>query len=341
MELEALRIFVKVAELGSFTRAAQQLGTTKSRVSLTVQALEAELGTRLLQRTTRTLRVTPDGEQCVARAKRVCGEADALKVMFQAPSSLRGRLRVDMPVAVARRLVIPRLPEFLASHPALEILISSSDRRVEVVREGFDCVLSIGHLRASGLVARRVGALTMVNCASPSYIRKHGVPSALSDLDRHYLVHYSPSLSAGGASFEYRAGDVYREYPMRSLVTVNSTDAYTAACLAGLGIIQAPSWGAAPRIERGHLVEVLPELASEPMPVSLVHSHGRNVPRRVCVFMAWLRQLLEAHLTRGEHGRYPTHLTASGAQGGGADPSAREQSARAPTKSPRAEPGFR
>jgi DNA-binding transcriptional LysR family regulator len=296
MDLEALRTFVKVAELGSFTRAAEQLGVTKSRASLRIQALEAEVGTRLLQRTTRVVRPTPDGEQLLARAQRLLLEADDLETMFQAPRTLRGRVRVDLPVGFARDVLIPRLPELLAAHPQLEILLSATDRRVDVVREGFDCVLRVGTLPDSGLVARRLGVLPMMNYASPSYLRKFGMPRGVEDLDRHLLVHYSLALGGDAPSFEYREGDRYVERPMRSLVTVNNSDAYMAACLAGLGIIQVPRVGSHAKVAAGHLVEVLPDRTCEPMPVSIVHAHGRNAPKRVRAVMGWIAELLQPHL---------------------------------------------
>jgi DNA-binding transcriptional LysR family regulator len=296
MDLEALRIFIKVAELGSFTRAAEHLGLTKSRASLQVRALEADVGNRLLQRTTRVVRPTPDGEQFLARARRLVLEADELASMFQAPSSLRGRVRIDLPVGFAREVLIPKLPDFLAPHPQLEMLLSVTDRRVEVVREGFDCVLSVGSLSDSGLVARRLGTLAMVNCASPAYLRRQGVPGGLDDLDRHLVVNYSLTLGGDPPTFEYADSAGYQERPMRSLVTVNNSDAYTAACLAGLGIIQMPRFGAARLFESGELVEVLPGLTCAPMPVSLVHSHGRNLPRRVRAVMSWIAQLIEPYL---------------------------------------------
>ena len=191
MDLDALRVFVKVAELASFTRAAEHLGMPKARVSLRVQVLEAELGVRLLQRTTRTVRPTGDGEQLLPRAKQLVAEADEIAAMFQGSRALRGIVRVDLPVGFANDLVIPRLPELLALHPQLVVQVSTTDRRVEPIREGFDCVLSVGTLRASGLTAQRLGQLSMVNCASAGYVKKYGVPRTLADLDRHLVVHYS------------------------------------------------------------------------------------------------------------------------------------------------------
>lgn len=298
MDLETVRAFVKVAELASFTQAAQHLGVSKSRVSLRVRALEAELGTHLLQRTTRAVRLAPDGERFLVRARRLLADADEVAGMFQAPRALRGTLRVDLPVNFARQLVIPRLPEFLAAHPHLEVQLSTTDRRVDVVRDGFDCVLRIGALVDSGLVARRLGALRMVNCASPGYLARHGTPRTLADLDDHVLVHYSARFGADAPGFEYRDGDRYRERPMRARVTVNAADAYLAACVAGLGIVQAPRSGMAERLTDGGLVEILPAYTCAPMPVSLVHAHGGNVPQRVRAFMDWLARLLEPHLDR-------------------------------------------
>ena len=293
MDLETLRIFVKVAEVSSFTRAAEHLGMPKSRVSLRIRALEEELGSHLLLRTTRSVRLTPDGESFLARASRLVLDADEIATMFVAPSTLRGRVKVDLPVAIARDLVIPRLPELFATYPNLEIMLSTTDRRVDIQREGFDLVLRVGTLRDSSLVAKRLGALTMMNYASPGYLRRYGIPRTLEDLDRHYLVHYSLAFGSDEPSFEYPDGDRFRERPMRALVTVNNADAYEAACLAGLGIIQAPVWGRNAATLREELVEVLPDYPCRAMPVSLVYGHGRNPPKRVRATMTWLAQVVQ------------------------------------------------
>lgn len=296
MDLDAVRIFVKVAELASFTRAAEQLGMPKARASLRVQALEAALGVRLLHRTTRSVRTTPDGEQFLVRAQRLVGEADELAAMFEAPRALRGVVRLDLPVMLARDVVIPQLPELFAAHPLLELQLSTTDRRVELVREGFDLVLRVGTLGDSGLMAKKLGALPIVNCVSPAYIQTRGIPRTLDDLDRHLVVSYSPRLGGERAVFEYLEGGQLREREMRALVTVNGTDAYRAACIAGLGIIQVPRIGIGRAFMDGTLIEVLPDLTAEPMPISLVHGHGRNMPKRVRAVMAWLAQRIAAHL---------------------------------------------
>jgi DNA-binding transcriptional LysR family regulator len=296
LDLEALRIFVKVAELASFTRAAEHLGMPKARVSLRVQALESTLGVRLLQRTTRSVRLTADGEQLLPRARRLVLDAEEVGALFQAERALRGVVRLDLPGALARDTVIPRLPEFLAVHPQLELRLSATDRRVEVAREGFDLVLRVGALAPSNLTALRLGVLSLVNCASPGYVRKFGLPRAIAELDHHMVVHYDPSLGGSPPTFEYRDGEGYSERLMRSVITVNSSDAYRAACFAGLGIIQVPRLGVRADLESGALVELLPEHPAEPMHVSLVHGHGRGVPRRVRAVMTWLASVVTPRL---------------------------------------------
>jgi DNA-binding transcriptional LysR family regulator len=296
MDVDALRIFVKVAELANFTRAAEHMGLSKARISTAVQSLESQVGSRLLQRSTRVVLLTSDGEQFLARARQLLSDADELSSMFRTPSMLRGRVRVDAPQNFARSVLIPELPGLLALYPNLEVQLSTTDRRVDVIREGFDCVLRIGKLSEPGLVARRLGEMPMMNCASPGYLKKYGTPRSLDDLDGHLIVHYSLRFGADTPGFEYRDGAVYVERPMRSVVTVNSSDSYEAACLAGLGIIQAPRLGLLPSVLMGNLVEILPQYTCEPMPVSLIHSHGHRVPQHVRAVMNWIADLLKAKL---------------------------------------------
>ena len=299
MDLHELRIFATVAELASFSRAAEQLGLAKGRVSTSVQQLEAQVGTRLLQRTTRRVRVTPDGERFLDRCKELLTEAEQLQAMFQpASTGLTGRLRIDLPNRLARDVVLPRLPEFLAAHPELEVGISTTDRRVDLVHEGFDCVLRVGALADSDLVARPLGFLRMRNVASPAYLRAHGTPRTLDELAGHHVVHYMPSLNAQGAAWDWVDDEGRpRSLPMRARVTVNGTDAYQAAALAGLGLIQAPVFGTDALVASGQLVDVLPRFVAPSMPVSLMLPHRRQLAPRVQAVMAWLTQLVSPLLS--------------------------------------------
>lgn len=290
---EAMQAFIRVTELASFTRAAESLGLPKASVSVAVRQLENRLGTQLLHRTTRQVQPTLDGQAFYTRCKALLADLDELESMFQHDKrSLRGRLRVDMPISVANRTVIPRLPEFLRDHPQLEIELSSTDRRVDLIAEGFDCVLRVGTLDDSNLVARKLGSLRVVNCASPDYLDRYGTPRDLDDLARHRMVHYVNTLGSKPLGWEYRDGANYRCIPMKGGITVNNTEAYEAACLAGLGIVQAPVSGVQSLLDNGRLVEIMTDYRAESMPVSLVYARRHNLPRRTQVFMAWLAELL-------------------------------------------------
>ncbi|MGR2660895.1 LysR family transcriptional regulator [Chromobacterium haemolyticum] len=296
-KLEAMQIFVRVAELSSFTQAADSLGLPKASISVAVKQTEAWLGARLLHRTTRKVQMTQDGQAFYERCKDVLAEMDELQGMFQrGEEALSGRLRVDMPSGVARYQVLPRLDEFLQRHPRLELELSSTDRKVDIVREGFDCVLRVGELSDSSLVARPLGRFRQLNCASPAYLARHGTPAGLEDLARHRLVHYVSTLGARPAGWEWRDESGSHWLAMSGSVIVNNADAYQAACLAGLGLIQAPESGVRHLLDRGELVEVLPEYRAAPMPVTLLYAHRRNLPRRARVFMDWLAEALAPHL---------------------------------------------
>ncbi|HEY4317282.1 MAG TPA: LysR family transcriptional regulator [Herbaspirillum sp.] len=299
MDFDELRIFARVADLGSFSRAAEQLGLAKGHVSTSIRRLEARLGARLLQRTTRSVRLTQDGELFLERCKELLAEAEQLQAMFGPVSGgLSGKLRIDLPASFARDVIIPRLPEFLRAHPLLEIGISTTDRRVDLVHEGFDCLMRVGTLGNSDLVARPLGSMQMENAASPAYLKQYGTPHTLADLARHRLVHYTPRLTSNDAGWEYFdvAAGAYRMLPMQALVTVNGTDAYQAAALAGLGIIQAPTLGLRKQFEQGLLVPVMPEFTACPMPVSLMYANRRQLAPRVQAVMAWLAEITTPYL---------------------------------------------
>jgi DNA-binding transcriptional LysR family regulator len=297
-QLDAMQIFVRVAELASYTRAAESLGMPKASMSTAVQQLESEFGARLLHRTTRKVQMTQDGRAFYERCKDLLADMDELQTMFQqGPQALRGRLRVDMPSTLARTTVVPQLPQFLRQHPLLELELSSTDRKVDLVREGFDCVLRVGSAEDPNLIVRPLGAFPLLNCASPDYVRTHGMPSSPEDLAHHQLIHYVATLGGKSSGFEYHDGVAYRSVAMPGVITVNSAESYQAACLAGLGIIQAPATGVRPLIDEGLLVEVAPHLRAEPMPVSLLYAHRRNLSRRVQVFMSWVTEVMAPHVT--------------------------------------------
>ena len=295
-EMEAMRIFVRVAELASFTKAAQDLRLPNASVSSSIQQLEDFLGTRLLNRTTRKVQMTQDGIRFYERSKNMLSEMDELRSLFRkTPAELNGTLRVDMPGGLAKTIVIPKLLEFLTDHPCIQVELSSADRRVDVISEGFDCVVRIGKLHDSSLIARSLGKFKMLNCASTEYVKRHGLPESLDDLAKHHLIHYEQTLGSKMNGWEWFDGKATRYIEMKGALIVNNTETYNAACLAGLGIIQAPSPGLRVLINQGRLVEILPDYEAEPMPVSLIYAARRHIPLRVQAFMDWLTKIIRPH----------------------------------------------
>ena len=296
-KIHAMQLFIRVAELESFSRAADTLGLPKGSVSRQIQALENHLGTQLLHRTTRRVQLTQDGMIYYERAKDLLSNLDELDGLFHHdPASISGKLRVDMPIGVAKNLVMPRLPAFLHQYPGLELELSSSDRLVDLIREGFDCVVRVGTLKDSGLIARPLGKLTQINCASPQYLARFGYPESLEDLASHAVVHYSVNLGTRAPGFEVATDNGTAWVKTGGMLTVNSTETYHAACLAGLGIIQVPRVGVREALRTGTLVEVLPQYRAEPMPVSLLYPHRRNLSRRVHLFMEWLTGVMKDYV---------------------------------------------
>ena len=297
--LEHLLIFIRVAEMHSFSRAAESLGTQKGRTSIVVRQLEEELGVRLLHRTTRSVNLTEDGRSFYQRAKDLLIDYDDMRTMFAGDDvALRGRLRVDMPTELARTQLVPALPDFMASWPELELEISSTDRQVDLVEEGFDCVLRIGAVGDETLIARHAGRLRMVNAASPAYLARHGTPQTLEDLllQEHRAIHYSRILGARPYGWEYPVDNGYETMPLPGALQVNSVQTYEAAGVAGLGLIQAAQTGIHRHLESGALVEILPNFRPEPLDVHLVVAHRRNLSRRVRAFMTWVEEVLAPYL---------------------------------------------
>lgn len=296
-KIHAMQVFVRVAELQSFTRAADSMGLPKGSLSRQLQSLENAMGVRLLHRTTRRVQLTQDGLIYYERCRDVLATLDEMDSLFQHdPATLSGKLRVDMPISMACDYILPLLPDFMQHYPGIELELSSSDRRVDVVREGFDCVVRVGVLESSGLIARPLGKLTLINCASPDYLARFGTPTTPDDLVSHAIVHYSQQIGVQPTGFEYFDGKNSRYIQTGGTVTVNSTETYRAACLAGLGIIQVPERGVKQALTERKLVEILPHFRAEPMPVSLIYPHRRNLTRRVQVFMEWLTQAMKNYV---------------------------------------------
>ncbi|OJA79612.1 transcriptional regulator [Burkholderia ubonensis] len=300
--LHAMRIFARVAHLGSFTKAAEQMQLPRPTVSNAVQYLEKHLKIRLLQRTTRHVALTAEGATYYERCARLLADLDDAETLFEdAGASPRGVIRVDLPERFALDKVIPAIPSFHARYPDLRIVMSTTDRFVDLIADGIDCAVRVGALSDTSLVARRIGELAQVNCASPAYLARHGTPRSPDDLPEHVAVGYFSSRTGRELDWEYAdmdTGEIHA-VKMRSIVSVNSSQAYLACCVAGLGLIQAPRDGLDAPLADGTLVEVLPEWNAAPLPVSVVFPHGRHLAPRVRIFVDWLANALSRPLPAG------------------------------------------
>jgi DNA-binding transcriptional LysR family regulator len=300
--IDLLQVFVRVAETGSFTRAADRLGLPRASVSTAVQQLETRLGSRLLHRTTRRVGLTPDGEVMLERARALVADMEDMEQQFlPARGQVSGRLKVDVPSRIARRLIAPALPGFFALHPAIELELGSSDRAVDLVLEGIDCALRVGPLANSSLVARPLGHFTLINCASPAYLERHGTPRTPADLPEHVAVNYASPTSGRAAPWEWLRDGETSTLRMRSQVAANNAETYIACALAGLGLIQIPAFDVREHLAAGELVEVLPDARAEPLPVQLVYPHRRNLSRRMQAFVGWLETVLADALDKPAH----------------------------------------
>lgn len=296
--LDQYRLFIQVAEMGSFIRAANALELPRASVSAAIQQLEASMGVRLLHRTTRQVRVTADGEQLLERARQLLAEAEDIEQMFLAHQrKVVGRLNVDAPSRIARRLIAPALPGLLRRYPRLQLMLGSTDHAIDLVQEGVDCAVRIGTLHDSRLVVHPLGRIALINCASPAYLRDNGIPATPKDLAKgHNAIGYASSTSGRELPWEYMAADGEHLDGMPSRVVVNNAESYIACSLAGLGLIQIPRYDVQHLLDTGRLVEVMPEFRAASMPVSLIYSHRRQRSHRLNAFIEWFGALMRPHL---------------------------------------------
>lgn len=286
-----LRVFVRLAETLSFTGTAAALGISRASVGRTVEQLEAGLGTRLVQRNTRRVMLTPNGAVFRDRAVRLITEADALSAMFAVPARPRGLLRVNVPSRMGRRLFAPRLEEFLTRYPDIALDLAATDRPVDLIAEGFDCVVRVGVQPASGLVSRTIASLRMVNVASQKYLAAHGTPRRLDDLAQHRCVGYVSARDKRDHGWEHAQDGRPRTLRMPVSVRVNNAELYITCAQAGLGLIQVPAYDVQDLIEAGDLVEVLPEHPALPMPVALVAPDRPSLSPTVAAFAQWVEEV--------------------------------------------------
>ena len=289
---QAMQVFRRVVEANSFSLAAENLGLPRATVSTTIQNLEKLLQVRLLNRTTRRISLTPDGASYYERCVRILTEVDETEASFRdVTRGPKGRLRLDVPPSIGRLILIPRLCEFHTRYPDIELVLGMADRPVDLVQEGVDCVIRIGELKDSSMVARRIGTFESIICAAPSYLAREGEPKNIDDLAKHQAVHYFSTRTGRTIDWEFIVDGVHTAVKLDGSISVNDGDAYLACGLQGFGLVQVPRYMALNHLASGALRQVLPATISAPMPISVVYPHNRHLSSKVRVFVDWVADL--------------------------------------------------
>jgi DNA-binding transcriptional LysR family regulator len=284
--LEAMRLFTRIVERSSFTLAAQDMELPRSTVTHAIKELETRLGVRLLQRTTRVVKPTLDGEAYYRRCLAILDDIEDAEGAFSGAQP-KGMLRVEVQGTLARHFLFPGLPEFLARYPGIEISISESDRWVDLVQEGVDCALRYGKLRDSDLVARPVTTLERLTCATPAYLARFGTPADIDSLAGHRVVGLRSITTGHLADLEFTGEAGMRTLALPSALSVTGPESFLAGVRLGLGLAQVPRFHVADDLKRGALVAVLEKTPPPTAPVSLLYSRSRQLSPRVRVFLDW------------------------------------------------------
>jgi DNA-binding transcriptional LysR family regulator len=301
---DAMRIFSRVVERRSFTLAAEDTGVPRSTVTDAVKQLEARLGVRLLQRTTRQVSPTLDGSAYYQRCLSILADIEEAEGAF-AGAKPKGLLRVDVHGTLARHFMLPGLPAFLETFPDIEFYMSEGDRLVDLVREGIDCVLRVGVPLVSDMVARRVAMLKEITLASPSYLKRHGMPSHPEALHGHKIVGFHSTAIGGLLPLEFIVDGAVRNIALPAAVSVNAAESYLCAARLGLGLIQIPRYHAEDDLAAGTLVQVLAAFPLTETPVSVLYPRNRQLSPRVRVFIDWLARVFSAYAERNIEGSRP------------------------------------
>jgi len=291
-QLVAMKVFTRVAERASFAQAADELDISRAAASAHVATLERHLGVRLLNRTTRRVSLTAEGADFLRRSRRILEEiADAEETLRGARSRPQGLLRVDVPVAFGRYLLLPALPEFTRRYPAIDLDIRLNDRVVDLVAERVDVALRVGPLQQSGMVARRIAQVTVVTCAAPSYLADHGEPKTPDDLREHRLLALTP---AGGGTPEWSFPPPYnaRRLKLHFAMQFNTSEAPVIAATAGLGITHPADLLVAEYVARGELRLILESYVMPGPPISLVYPSAGHQSAKVRVFSDFAADLM-------------------------------------------------
>ncbi len=295
---DAMRVFVRVVETGSFTKAAETLHMNRTTVTQLVQQLEARLRLKLLNRTTRKVNVTEDGAAYYERIVRLLAELEDVETSLpNASAAPSGQLRVDVPSPLATMLLIPALAQFHEKYPDIQFDLGASDRKVDLIGENVDCVVRGGEITDQSLVARLVGQLQLRVYASPAYLQRAGVPVHPAELDNshHRIVRYRWQRSGTGSSYTLHKGAESMTLQGRHVLAIDDGNAYLAAGKAGLGVLWLPDYMAVPHVRTGDLVPLFEDWRIDPMPLYIAYPPNRHISRKLRVFIDWIVELMARH----------------------------------------------
>lgn len=298
-QLQTVQIYVQVVDSGSFTQAAEVLQLHRPTITKAVQQLERELGVRLLHRTTRKVSLSTEGGEFYHRCKRLLEDVNDTFSSFTSHAVVpTGRLRLDLPVTLAKSVIIPALPEFQQRYPQIELALGATDQPVDLFEDGIDCVVRLGELKDSSLVVRRIGAIPMVTCASPQYLERYGMPRTLEDLEQHQAVNFFTGRERKVVDWAFRVENTTVTLKLRSGIVTNESEALLACGLAGFGLLQGVRPALQPYLDTGQLVQVLADYPAMPKAVSILYPSRSYLAPKVRVFIDWLTELLDQqHLT--------------------------------------------
>jgi len=292
---DSMNLLIRVVERQSFSAAASDLGIPRSSATLAIKQFEERLGVRLLHRTTRHVTATLEGEIYYRRCKAIVSEIEDAEAALTG-REVRGLLRIEVHGPTARTFILPELPTFLKRHPALTLHIGEGDRFVDVVREGYDCVIRGGEIADSDMIVRRLGLAREATFASPVYLEAHGVPRSLEDLRGHEMIGFASSRTGQVLPLEFTVGGEVRTMMLSSRITVTNSDTYATLARLGFGLMQAPRYRYAEDLAAGRLVEVLHEYPPSPTPISVLYPKSRQLSPRVRVFIDWLVEVVAPKL---------------------------------------------
>lgn len=293
-KLNAMSAFIQVVEQKSFTKAAQILNLPRSTLTDAIKQLEIQLNTRLLFRTTRQVRLTDEGEIYYDRCKYILAYINESDHDFL-HAKPQGTLKIEVHGIFASYFIIPKLHEFLSEFPQIQLQLTESDRYVDVIKEGIDCVIRIGHLNNSDLIVRHLGDIEQITLASPEYLEKYGTPQSLTELQDHFMIGFYSTARQKPLPLEFIVQQQTELYDLPYMIQVNGAHTYSSAAKQHFGIIQVPQYAQAPELKQGTLCKILENYAVPSLPVSLLYPSKTLVSPRQKVFIEWIVQLFKDH----------------------------------------------